>query len=157
MAHPARRERSTDRHIAEETRTRPLAVSFERLGATAAMWVLIEAQLLSLGVSVDRAGVEGRVCETYPAAALSAWGLGKRKRSWPELQQAFPFLSAEEALVPRFASDDVCDAVVCALVARARELGLTDPPPEWQLDVARREGWIHVSRSRSDALPAPRT
>lgn len=52
---------------------------------------------------------------------------------------------AEEGLVPHFSSDDVCDAVVCALVARARDLGLTVKPPQEALDAARREGWIHVS------------
>lgn len=140
-------QRRTDRFLTDDPRiqTRPLPASFQLLGATAAMWVLIEAQLVSLGVPIDRAGLNGAVCETYPSAALAAWQLGKGKQTWLELQSKFPFLSAEENLLSRFASDDVCDAVVCALVARARDLGLTIGPPDDELAVARREGWIHVS------------
>ena len=70
------------------------------------------------------------VCETYPSAALAAWELGKGKQTWLELPSNFPFLTADEHLLSQFASDDVCDAVVCALVARARDLGLTIGPPD---------------------------
>lgn len=31
--------------------------------------------------------------ETYPAAVLAAWGLGKAKQSWSELQSNFAFLT----------------------------------------------------------------
>lgn len=140
-------QRLTDRFLTDDTRirTRPLPASFQLLGATAAMWALIEAQLVSHGVKIDRAGLEGAVCETYPAAALSAWSLGRKKQTWPELREGFSFLRADDVLLPHFSSHDVCDAVVCALVARARDLGLTVKPPEEELAVARREGWIHVS------------
>jgi hypothetical protein len=75
-------QRRTDRFLTEDPRikTRPLPASFQLLGATAAMWVLVEAQLVSLDVGVDRAGLQGAVCETYPSAALSAWGFGRRNR-----------------------------------------------------------------------------
>ncbi len=109
------------------------------------MWALIDAQLVSHGVKIDRAGLEGAACETYPAAALSAWSLGRKKQTWPELRESFRFLMADESLLRHFSSDDVCDAVVCALVARARDLGLTVKPPDEELAAARREGWIHVS------------
>jgi len=147
-------QRRTDRFLTDDPRikTRPLPASFQLLGATAAMWVLVEAQLVSLGVAIDRAGLEGAVCETYPSAALSAWDFGKAKRTWPELQSNFPFLTADEHLLPQFASDDVCDAVVCALVARARDLELTIGPPADALAAGRREGWIHVSCEPSDLL-----
>lgn len=147
-------QRRTDRFLTHDPRikTRPLPASFQLLGATAAMWVLVEAQLVSLGVAIDRAGLKGAVCETYPSAALSAWGFGKAKRTWPELQSNFPFLTADEHLFPQFASDDVCDAVVCALVARARDLELTIGPPADALAAGRREGWIHVSCEPSDLL-----
>ncbi len=40
--------------------------------------------------------------------------------------------------------DDDLDALICALVARAAMLGLTEVPAEADLAQARREGWIHV-------------
>lgn len=147
-------QRLTDRFLTDDPRikTRPLPASFQMLGATAAMWVLVEAQLASLGVEIDRAGLEGPVCETYPSAALSAWGLGNAKQTWAELRANFPFLTADEHLHSQFASDDVCDAVVCALVARARDLDRTIGPRDDQVTAARREGWIHVSCEPSDLL-----
>lgn len=159
-------QRRTDRFLTHDPRirARPLPASFQLLGATAAMWVLVEAQLVSHGVHIDRAGLAGSVIETYPAAVLSAWGFGKAKRNWDELRAAFPFLTSDEALLPALASDDVCDAVVCALAARARDLGLTVRPaevarrngekPEDWLAAARREGWIHVSCEPSLRLVA---
>jgi hypothetical protein len=92
------------------------------------------------------------VCETYPSAALAAWGFGKAKQTWSELQSNFEFLTADESLLSQFASDDVCDAVVCALVARARDLELTIGPPDDELAAGRREGWIHVSCKPSELL-----
>jgi Protein of unknown function (DUF429) len=147
-------QRHTDRFLTDDPRikTRPLPASFQLLGATAAMWVLVEAQLVSLGVRIDRAGLEGTVCETYPSAALAAWGFGKAKQTWFELQSNFAFLTADDNLLSQFASDDVCDAVVCALVARARDLQLTIGPPDDELAAARREGWIHVSCRPSELL-----
>ncbi len=149
-------QRLTDRFLTDDPRikTRPLPASFQLLGATAAMWVLVEAQLVSLEVEIDRAGLEGTVCETYPAAALSAWGFGRAKQTWPQLQANFGFLAADEHLDGQLASDDVCDAVVCALVARARDLDRTIGPPGDQVAASRREGWIHVSCEPSDLLTA---
>lgn len=149
-------QRLTDRFLTDDARikTRPLPASFQLLGATAAMWVLVEAQLLSLGVEIDRAGLEGTVCETYPSAALSAWGFGKAKQTWPELQGNFAFITADQHLHDQLVSDDVCDAVVCALVARARDLQHTIGPPDDKLAAARREGWIHVSCEPSHLLAA---
>jgi hypothetical protein len=83
---------------------------------------------------------------------LAAWGYGKAKQPWSTLQTNFPFLTAEDNLHSQFASDDVCDAVVCALVARARDLDLTIGPPDGQVAAGRREGWIHVSCEPSDLL-----
>ena len=40
--------------------------------------------------------------------------------------------------------DDGLDAFVCAVVARAALAGQTIHPGPEHLDVARREGWIHV-------------
>ena len=47
------------------------------------------------------------------------------------------------------------DAVVCAVVARARDLGLTIPPrDDDELAAARREGWIHVTDTKPARLLA---
>ena len=40
--------------------------------------------------------------------------------------------------------DDVFDALICALVARAATLDLTVRPEHENVEIARREGWIHL-------------
>lgn len=149
-------QRRTDAFCAEDPRikTRPLSVSFDRLGATAAVWTLIEARLKQHGVDVDRAGIDGRVCETYPRAVLAAWGITTAgKLDWLGLCRHFPFLSAASGIESALASEDVCDAVVCAMAARARALGHTFVPRNGdELSAARREGWIHVPTTRPCAL-----
>lgn len=149
-------QRLTDRFVTDDVRirTRPLPAAFQLLGATAAAWVLIEAELSRLGVVIDRSGQTGSICETYPAAALAAWGFGRNKRNWQELRDAFPFLTVDPSLLPLLESDDVCDAVVCALVVRARDLGKTIRPQAHEAGLARREGWIHVSCEDPESLLA---
>ena len=149
-------QRRTDKYLTDDPRirTRPLRASFDRLGATAAMWALIEGRLAGLGVAIDRAGLEGNVCETYPAAALAGWRARLRaKHSWGMLQALFPALTADDRHLPALANQDVCNAVACALVARARVLKLTlTPRDEGERAAARREGWIHVSCEPFDRL-----
>lgn len=141
-------QRRTDIFVTEhpQVRTRPLPASFQMLGATAAMWVLIEAKLAQSGVPVDRAGLDGRICETYPSAALAAWGhQPKGKPTRESLKRLLSPLDFVNNHWPLFENDDVCDALVCALAARARERGITLKPPNEDIDAARREGWIHIS------------
>ncbi len=141
-------QRRTDRFIVEqpEIGTRPLAVPFQLLGATAAMWCLIEARLAERGIPIDRSGMSGLICETYPRAALAGWGHREPgKTDWWTLQRLFPFLTARTGLADLLTLEDVCDAVVCALVARARTLRLTIPPRIEDQALAQREGWIHVA------------
>jgi len=143
--------RVTDHFLlsAEGIRQRPLPASFDKLGATAAAWVLIEARLHQRGVSVDRSGVTGRIVETYPRAALNAWSdRNPGKIGLDGLQELFPFLDTSRH-VAAMANDDVRDAVICAVVARARALDLTILPPDEDLPAARREGWIHVTREKT--------
>jgi len=151
-------QRLTDRFLTddERIRTRPLPASFQLLGATAAMWSLIEAKLAQAGVAVDRSGATGRVCETYPRAALAAWThRGAGKVTLASLQDLFPCLDVPAMYQPAMAVDDVRDALVCALVARARDLGLTVLPDDDQVAAARREGWIHVSLDSPNSLCRP--
>lgn len=88
-----------------------------------------------------------------PGGSLKVWDLPFRgyKKSANQaprndlvdaLQAAAPWLQfgPHESLVRAF--DDVLDAVICALVARAVSLGQTEPPHDRA--TALTEGWIHV-------------
>jgi len=146
-------QRATDVFLTghPQIKARPLPAAFQMLGATAAMWALIEADLAERDVVVDRSGMTGTVCETYPRAALNAWAWTKKgKLTLDDLCRLFPFLRVGRDLEESFASHDVCDALVCAVVARARHLGLTLCPQD--LDQAREEGWIHVSLAQPHQL-----
>jgi len=111
-----------------------------------------------LGLRVDRTGAD-RVLEAYPAAALLLWGLPRggykasaeaRSELLAAIEAAAPWLAWEpggrEACVD---SDDALDAVLCALLARAAALGLTEPAPTEDLERVRAEGWIHLPRKGS--------
>lgn len=104
---------------------------------------------------VDRSGVTGRVVEGYPAAALRAWGMASSRYKGRANVAACGALAAEltarcgalgraAAAALEGCDDNALDAFVCALVARAVLVGMTTRPTGEQLEVARREGWIHV-------------
>lgn len=62
--------RETDRQVRTALGIQGLSVSFDKLGATAAMWSDIESRLLELeGHRLDRSGMTGRIVETWPRAA----------------------------------------------------------------------------------------
>lgn len=146
--------RATDRHVADWGR-RPLSVSTDKISIPA----MRAARLLtSAEASFDRAG-GGRVVEVYPAASLKAWGFDHTRYKGTRGR------AVREALVDRFIrmtatwiditrqqrsacvdDDNVFDALICALTARAADLGLCDPIPAQHAEAARLEGWI--------ALPA---
>ena len=134
---------------------RPLSVSSDLIGVAAMRGARLQHLLVGAGVPVDRSGVTGRVVEAYPAAALRAWGLASSRYKGRTNAAACRSLAAEltaqcgwlgraaaAALVG--CDDNGLDAFVCALVARAAAEGLTTRPADEQVDVARREGWIHV-------------
>lgn len=91
------------------------------------------------GERVDRAG-SGRVVEVYPAAALRQWGLWQASYKGADGRAALgrivdALTTALSALaIPHdFGmlirhSDDAFDALICALVARAAQIGLVDSP-----------------------------
>ena len=130
------------------------------------------------GKPVDRSGA-GRVAEVYPGAALKRFGLlpadtpitewrykeparpkdpdaqaGPRRDNriymLDRIGQELPGLELDAAFREQCeVDDDPFDALVCALVARAVDLGLCDPIPlanRWQ---ATREGWIHLPHEGS--------
>ena len=157
---PSFRLRRTDLHVHDrvldqaEEHLWPLSPSTDRISLTA--WRLAglrEAAFARSHLRFDRAGGD-QVVEAHPAAALLLWGLGRagyksdpeaRERLLAALEATAPWLlwemGAREACVE---SDDCLDAVLCALIARAAALGLTEPPPAEALDLAQAEGWIHL-------------
>lgn len=154
--------RATDHWIHQTTGKQPLSVTTDRIAYPA----MRAAALLThckktLAAPVDRTGITGLICEAYPDPAIRSFGL------WPDdagpresykrnarvlrenivarLVQNAPWLelSAEQRQAC-MDSDDCLDALVCALVARACERGMTLPPSESLEHEARLEGWIHV-------------
>ena len=154
------RLRRTDLHVHDRVLAEsgkklwPLSPSTDRIAL--AVWRLAglrETAYQRSRIRFDRTGAD-RVLEAYPAAALLLWGLPReRYKTDPAtredllvaLESAAPWLSwepgARDACVD---SDDALDAVLCALIARAAALGLTEPPPTEDLRLARTEGWIHL-------------
>ncbi len=128
---------------------------------------LLAAHWQATGRSPDRAGASG-VVEVYPAAALVQWGISQRsgvsdpgtyKGPSPEasarrvriidaIAGRAPWLEINEKVrVVCADSDDCLDSLICALVARAYELGRTLPVAD--LTAAEAEGWIHLPASES--------
>lgn len=154
--------RATDRWVRAETGKQPLSVSTDRIAYAAMRAAGLLAHFEDTEV-VDRAGMTGRVCEAYPDPAIRRFGL------WPERVGARESykrtaVAVRERIVARLApwlelsaeqrqqcidADHHLDALVCALVARAAERGLTDLPPVRLVREARAEGWIHLPRPDS--------
>lgn len=156
------RLRETDRWLAcharrpgePNARCHPMSVS-SNLIAIPAMRM---ARLLG---PVDRTGA-GKVVEVYPAAALFVWGLPYRryKGTRPDrrevrhelvrrLRESTPWLTAAgtEDWERIKENDHELDALIAALVARAKDAGLCDERYDATSESARLEGWI--------ALPVP--
>lgn len=156
--------RATDRWVMGQIAgVVPLAVGADRIAAVAMRAAGLLAALDSLGAPVQRDG-SGVVLEVYPAAALRKWGLspvvykGAANRAAlcllvDQLAEALPGLdwNGYDSLCRN--SDDAFDAAVCALLARAADLGLTLPPPDSDFAAkASTEGWIHLPRGDLAAL-----
>jgi predicted nuclease with RNAse H fold len=148
------RYRTTDL-VTRASGAQPLSVSSDLIGVAAMRGAWLQLLLVEAGVTVDRSGITGRVIEAYPAATLRSWGLASSKYKGRANAKACSALAAE--LIERCGhlgavaaacldgcDDDGLDAFICALVARAALAGLTTRPEPSQVDVARREGWIHV-------------
>jgi hypothetical protein len=156
------RHRLTDRSVRDGWKISPLSVSSDRIGACA--WRC--ARLLTRWGVTDRIGGEG-VAEVYPAAALKSWelptagykhrdlsvALVARGRLVGELRDRCPWLHLEgsqwEAVTQ---NHDALDSLICALVGRAVELGMTAPIPDDARTLVEQEGWIHVPSDRVEAL-----
>lgn len=158
--------RLTDHRVFKRTGKWPLAVAADRIAIVTMRGIRL---LAKLGVK-DRSGVDG-VVEVYPAAALRRWELIPAGFKGPKngaaladfvqtLQAKAPWLILPVAAPKLFAKNDhAFDAVICALVARARALDLTERPAPTELATAQREGWIAIpdtgSLSKLPNAPPP--
>jgi predicted nuclease with RNAse H fold len=145
----------------------PLSVSTDRIGVTAMRCAGLMSRLAAMGEPVDRTGA-GRVVEVYPAASLLRWGFnyrGYKQQKGVEaldalveaLQAALPWLDFGAFEDECRTSDDVFDAVVSALTARAAAIGKVEAIPDASLDAAAVEGWIALPTDDIGALqPADR-
>lgn len=149
------RFRRTDLHYAATAGTWPLSVSSDLIAVSAMRYAALEPHLRAIA-PVDRAGIAGLLAETYPAGALRVWGLPSRGYKGKAgaavraeladrlVEGLAPVEPAADTLDRCRRHDDDLDAVVCALVASAVDLGCSTGPPPEHRTAAAREGWIHV-------------
>jgi hypothetical protein len=151
--------RRTDLAVAAAGWGRPLSASADRLGIVAMRCALLQREWAQRwGAPAPRDG-SGVLVETYPAAAVRAWfsGAGRYKGSGDpaaareergrllgRLGDAAPWLDVGAVESPCTESDDVLDALLCALIALASRFQATSAPGESDLADALAEGWIHV-------------
>jgi len=157
--------RRTDEWVRATTGLIPLSVSADRIAYVALRAVRLLAQLD--GPDFDASRIDGTAVEAYPAAALKVWQLRhNRYKGRPQLESLAALVEGLETQAPWLdlgpyrtlctTSDDVFDAVITALIARAAALGLTVLPDAEHAAIAEREGWIHVPSASLGALaPQP--
>lgn len=156
--------RDTDRFVTARTGLIPLSVSADRLAHPAMRCAVIQARIAALHGPQPRDG-SGRLAEVYPAASLKIWGLnarGYKGRGSSEteslslllgnLRQQAPWLDLGGHEARLAGSDDLFDAVVASLTARAVAVGLTVVPDHAHAGAARSEGWIHLPAGRLTEL-----
>ena len=148
--------RDTDRFVTGHTGLIPLSVSADRLAHPAMRCAVIQARIAAEYGPQARDG-SGRLAEVYPAASLKIWGLlarGYKGRGAPEAERLGVILEHLKAAAPWLdlagqedrlaASDDLFDAVIASLTARAVVIGQTLRAPDTHAAAALTEGWIHV-------------
>ena len=156
--------RDTDRFVTGRTGLIPLSVSADRLAHPAMRCAVIQAKIAALHGPQLRDGSR-RLAEVYPAASLKLWGLnarGYKGRGSSEAERRAALLGALREQAPWLdlegygdqlaGSDDMFDAVIASLTARAVALGLTERPGEAHVEAARTEGWIHLPSCGLDGL-----
>lgn len=157
--------RDTDRFCTARTGLIPLSVSADRLAHPAMRCAVIQAKIAAVYGPQLRDG-SGRLAEVYPAASLKIWGLngrGYKGRGIPEAERLGLLLAALEEQAPWLdlgahrdritASDDLFDAVIASLTARATARRRTILPDDAHAEAARSEGWIHLPSCTLDDLP----
>ena len=158
---PRLRFRRTDEFARERLGRWPLSVSTDLIAVPAMRAARLLAEAAATGESIDRSG-GGRFVEVYPAAALHVWGFPSRGykgtkgaavrarlvRDLAERTADWLTLS-ERDWAGCTASDDLLDALVAALVARAPVVGRCEPTPPGDQELAREEGWIALPQTGS--------
>jgi predicted nuclease with RNAse H fold len=157
----ALRFRHTDIEVHRLTGRWPLSVSSDRIAIATMRLAGLLTMLEQRGEAVARDG-GGRLVEVYPAAALRIWKFDSQGYKRKENRNArCGLLGAIRARTENWLtlpdavcracedSDDVIDAVIAGLVARARAMGLCEPIPEGGREKACREGWIALPRADS--------
>ena len=148
--------RDTDRFVTGKTGLIPLSVSADRLAHPAMRCAVIQAKIARDAGPQARDG-SGRLAEVYPAASLKGWGIharGYKGRGAPEtarlsaaladLTLKAPWLDLAGHRDSLAASDDMFDALIASLTARAVSLGRTLRPDAGHAAAALSEGWIHL-------------
>ena len=156
--------RDTDRFVTGRTGLIPLSVAADRLAHPAMRCAVIQAKIARDAGPQARDG-SGRLAEVYPAASLKLWGIharGYKGRGAPEVEMLSaavadlalkaPWLDLAEYRGDLAASDDMFDAVIASLTARAASLGLTLRPGPGHAAAAMTEGWIHLPSGRLSEL-----
>jgi hypothetical protein len=152
----------------------PLSVSSDRIAVPAMRCAAILAEVAGRRGkrAVARDG-SGLCCEVYPDPALRIWtedseaSLGKASYKRTEnsgarvallaaIRAELPIADPHGLLAMVEREDDYLDALLCALVARAVELGLAHAPTPAQNKLARIEGWIHLPSAALGELARPR-
>lgn len=151
--------RATDRWVHTQLGLVPLSVAADLIGHPAIRLAALRSRLPDpVRAPLDGSG---HLAEVYPAGALKQWGLPHRgyKRAAnlearnllvDKLRDKAPWLDLGTHEVAVRNSDDALDAVLCGLIARAVQLKATHPP--YDVDLARREGWIHAPTGLLDDL-----
>jgi len=147
------RYRETDREVQSFTGRQLLSVSSDRIAVPA---MRAAALLSTLRIAVDRTG-NGKIVEVYPVVALHQWGFGhpsyKRSKNYKKRRQLVDAFEGRTAGWLQWTqrwrslcekSDHAFDAVLSALVARAKAQGLCAVIPPGAISRASREGWIAV-------------
>jgi hypothetical protein len=166
------RLRKTDRAVHRRSGKWPLSVSSDKI-ALPAMRCATMLTDIAEHAGPDAVSRDGTnlCCEVYPDPALRGWtddareGLApresykgsaaatKRTALLAALLAQLPLDDPHHLLEKVGLEDDYLDALICALVARAVELGLTyAPETESEHERARVEGWIHLPSDSLDLL-----
>lgn len=169
------RLRETDRAVHRRAAKWPLSVTSDKIAVPAMRCASLLTDI------ADRVGPDtvlrdgtGLCCEVYPDPALRWWtnahpGALAPRESYKGPERGSRRVALLEALTERLPlkdpdrllrhvadEDDYLDALLCALVARATELGRTAPPAsELERERAQAEGWIHLPTAALAALKTP--
>lgn len=147
--------RLTDKKVQEATGKRPLSASTDLISLVAFRLARIEQALRYKNCFFSRDG-SGQVCEVYPAAALLCWdispkgykgkdGKQERQRIIKTIKTSLPQLQiSKENEAAMIGSDDLLDALVASLSARAVSIGKSTAPEKEEKEQANKEGWIHL-------------